>query len=91
MEHSAPHHPALVLLDELAAEPIGPVVSKSMVFDRLLDLRNLVHDKPLLVTFVDQLLGTVPGATMAPGEWWQRELQALRLTMGDTLCPEGVA
>lgn len=91
MEHSAPHHPALVLLDELAAEPIGPAVSKSMVFDRLLDLRNLIGDKPLLVTFVDQLLAAVPGATMASGDWWKNELKALRITMGDALCPEGVA
>jgi len=87
MEHSAPHHPAIFLLDELVAEQVGPVVSKSMVFDRLLDLRNLVDDEPLLVAAVDRTLREVPGATMAPGAWWQRELHVLRAAVGDALCP----
>lgn len=91
MDHTTTPHPAIRLLDDLAAERIAPIVPKPMVFDRLLDLRNMVGDQPLLVAAVDQRLRDVPGATMTPGGWWQNELRGLRAVMGDALCPEGVS
>ncbi len=84
-------HSALRLLDELTVEGIGPVVPKTMVFDRLLDLRNLLADQPLLVAAIDDRLRSVPGATLSPAGWWLEELGALRELVNDALCPEGVS
>lgn len=91
MEQMSPAHAALRLLDELSAEATGALVPKSMVFDRLLDLRNLAADRPLLVAAIDNLLREVPGATLAPGEWWRAELVALRKHVGGAPCLEGVS
>ena len=91
MDQTTKPHPAIRLLDELTAERIAPIVPKPMVFDRLLDLRNMVADQPLLIAAIDQRLRDIPGATMTPGGWWQNELQELRAVMGDALCPEGVS
>ena len=91
MDQMTTPHPAIRLLEELAAERIAPIVPKSMVFDRLLDLRNMVGDQGLLVAAIDQRLRDVPGATMTPGAWWQNELGVLRSVMVDALCPEGVS
>lgn len=83
MDPTTTPHPAIRLLDELAAERLSPIVPKAMVFDRLLDLRNMVADRPLLVAAIDERLREVPGATMTPGGWWQNELRDLRAVMGD--------
>jgi hypothetical protein len=83
MDQTPTLHPAIRLLDELAGERIDPIVPKAMVFDRLLDLRNLVADRPLLVSAIDERLREVPGATLTPGAWWKEQLRALRAIMDD--------
>ena len=91
MDQMSHPHAALRFLDELTAESTGPVVPKTMVFDRLLDLRNLAADRPLLVAAIDNRLREVPGATLAPGKWWRAELIALRELADDSPCLEGVS
>lgn len=91
MDPMSTPHAAIRLLDELSAVRIDPVVPKTEVFDRLLDLRNLVGDLPALVAVIDDSLRDVPGATLAPGAWWQDELRSLRTILGDALCPEAVS
>ena len=90
MDPMSTPHAAILLLDELAAERLVPVVPKTMVVDRLLDLRNLVGDHPSLVAVMDDSLRDVPGATLAPGAWWQDEVRSLRALLGDALHPETV-
>lgn len=91
MDSMSNPHAAIRLLDELASERIDPVMPKTSVFDRLLDLRNLLGDHPSLVAAIDESLRDVPGATQSPGAWWQDELHALRALVGDALCPEAVS
>jgi hypothetical protein len=91
MDPTTTPHPAIRFLDGLTAERIAPIVPKSMVFDRLLDLRNMVGDHPSLVVAIDQRLRDVPGATMTPSGWWQNELRELRATLGDALWAERVS
>ena len=71
-------HPAVDLLDELLANRIDPLVSRTLVVDRLLDLRNSLADDRLLVAVVDQRLVDVPGETTTSGGWWRQELMVLR-------------
>lgn len=91
MDQTPTPHAAMRLLDELSTTRIDPVVPKTEVFDRLLDLRNLVGDHPSLVAVIDDSLRDVPGATLAPGAWWQDELRSLSAILGDALRPEAVS
>ena len=91
MDEISNPHPAIRLLDELTAERVDPVVSKTVVFDQLLDLRNLVAEHPPLVAAIDQSLRDVPGASLAPGAWWRDQLRSLRVLLDATLTPEAVA
>ena len=64
MDPMSTPHPAIRLLDEMAAAPIETVVAKTVVVDRLLDLRNVLGDRPNLVAVIDDSLRDVPGATI---------------------------
>ncbi len=56
----------------------GPTLSKGMVVDRLLDLRNLGRGRDLgLELTVDEMLESVPGQRQVSSEWWLSCLAAL--------------
>ncbi|MEQ8842315.1 MAG: hypothetical protein RIB98_15125 [Acidimicrobiales bacterium] len=84
-------HAAVRLLEELVAERIDPLVSKTEVYDRLLDLRNLVTELPSITAIVDDRLRAVPGATLVPGAWWHEELRSLRMLLDAAFIPESAA
>ena len=59
----------------------GELVSRSRVFDGLLDLRNGTDD-PLLIARIDGLLADVPGGTTVENTWWMTTLEDLRGAIG---------
>ena len=62
------------LVEGLAAERAGPLVAKSFVIDRLLDLRNAAGTRMILVEAIDAVLADIPGATTTTGGWWREQL-----------------
>ena len=74
---------AITLLEQWATEAPSEIMSKRLVVDRLLDVRNSCSDfdKP----FVDTILVDVPGNTMVPGDWWRDRLTELRLLLADDI------
>jgi len=65
-------HRDLQLQTQMFLEEIdGPTLSKGMVVDRLLDLRNLGRGRDLgLELTVDEMLESVPGQRQVSSEWW---------------------
>lgn len=58
-------------------DPATGVVSRSLVIDRLLDLRSLVSSSSMLMTETAHLLSNVPGVNVVEADWWNAT--ALRL------------
>lgn len=58
-------------------DPATGVVSRSLVVDRLLDLRSLVSSSSMLMTETAHLLSNVPGVNVVEAEWWNATAQRL--------------
>ncbi|MEZ5309456.1 MAG: hypothetical protein R2735_02455 [Microthrixaceae bacterium] len=61
---------ARLMLTGWAAEVPEGLIRKSLVVDRLLDLRAELSDEPLLIIEIDQFLASVPGQTVVEPAWW---------------------
>lgn len=72
-------HQDLQLRTESLVEEIdGPMISKGMVIDRLLDLRNVGRGRDLgLELSIDEMLESVPAGMMVSSEWWMTCLAEL--------------
>lgn len=68
---------ARLMLAAWAAEVPDGLIRKSLVIDRLLDLRAELGDEPLLKIEVDQLLATTPGNTVVEAAWWLSSVSTL--------------
>jgi len=77
-EDSAEGHVALQMLDEWTAERHEGLIRKSLVVDRLLDLRTELAEEPLLKIEIDQYLAAVPGNSVVEQAWWRATTAALR-------------
>lgn len=71
---------AMALIAAWAEEEPQTLVSRKLVIDRLLDLRNVVQDDAR--SAIDAILADVPGVTVVEGTWWNLQLETLetRLT-----------
>lgn len=63
------------------------LVSRKLVIDRLLDLRNLASDRDLVA--IDAILADVPGLTVVEARWWHRTVQHLEHVTATCLGTEG--
>lgn len=72
-------HQDLQLRTECLVEEIdGPMMSKGMVIDRLLDLRNVGRGRDLgLELSIDEMLESLPPGMMVSSEWWMTCLAEL--------------
>lgn len=77
-EDSSEGHVALQMLDEWTAERHEGLIRKSLVVDRLLDLRTEFAEEPLLKIEIDQYLAAVPGNSVVEQAWWRATTTALR-------------
>lgn len=69
---------AQALIDSWMAQLSSGLMSRKIVFDRLLDMRNLLnHERGALGT-IDDLLANVPGLTVVEADWWNEELLRLQ-------------
>jgi hypothetical protein len=66
--------PASDVIDGLLLDVDGRVIDRSRVVDALLDIRLAAGSDERLVAEVDAALGTVPGKTMVPTEWYREAL-----------------
>jgi hypothetical protein len=71
---------AIALLAGWTGEEPQTLVSRKLVIDRLLDLRNAVDAASR--AHIDAILADVPGVTVVEGTWWITQLTTLesRLT-----------
>jgi hypothetical protein len=65
------------LIEEFKSNIGGQLVDRGRVVDQLLDLRLAAHDQPQLTSFIDQLLGSLPGRTVVEAAWWAETLDRL--------------
>jgi hypothetical protein len=65
-------------LDALLAGRIEALVPRSSVINELLDLRNEVDDHPQMIARIDEVLGAIPGKSVATGAWWRETIIDLR-------------
>lgn len=68
---------ARLMLTGWAAEVPEGLIRKSLVVDRLLDLRAELADEPLLKIEIDQQLSSVPGQTVVEPAWWLNTVATL--------------
>ena len=68
---------ARLMLTGWAAEVPEGLIRKSLVVDRLLDLRAKLSDEPLLIIEIDQFLASVPGQTVVEPAWWLATVASL--------------
>lgn len=68
---------ARLMLTGWAAEVPEGLIRKSLVIDRLLDLRAELGDEPLLKIEIDEQLSAVPGQTVVEPAWWLNTVAAL--------------
>jgi len=68
---------ARLMLAGWAAEVPEGLIRKSLVVDRLLDLRAELGDEPLLKIEIDQQLASVPGQSVVEPAWWLNTVAAL--------------
>ncbi len=69
---------AQALIDSWMAQLSSGLMSRRIVVDQLLDLRNLLnHERGALAT-IDDLLANVPGITVVEADWWNEELLRLQ-------------
>lgn len=78
-----PIHDHLTEAQDLVAvwsqEQPETLVSRKLVIDRLLDLRNIVAGPAQ--DDIDVILSDVPGVTVVEGRWWNEQLDALETTL----------
>jgi hypothetical protein len=65
---------ARALVDEWMTESVTGVVSRSLVIDRLLDLRALVSSNPTLLQDTNVALSNIPGVNLVDATWWLEAL-----------------
>lgn len=68
---------ARLMLAGWAAEVPDGLIRRSLVIDRLLDLRAELADEPLLKIEIDQYLASTPGQTVVEPAWWLTTVAAL--------------
>lgn len=68
---------ARLMLAGWAAEVPEGLIRKSLVIDRLLDIRAELADEPLLKIEIDQYLASAPGQTVVEPAWWLTTVAAL--------------
>lgn len=61
---------AKLLVDEWMSESVTGVVSRSLVIDRLLDLRALVSSDQTLLREANVALSNIPGVNLVDASWW---------------------
>jgi hypothetical protein len=81
-EDTSEGHAAIQMLDEWTAERHEGLIRKSLVVDRLLDLRTELAEEPLLKIEIDQYLAAVPGNSVVEQAWWRATTAALRTELG---------
>lgn len=85
---------ARLMLAGWAAEVPEGLIRKSLVIDRLLDLRAELGDEPLLKIEIDQHLAAVPGQTVVEPAWWLTTVAGLTEVINqrvDSLRDSGLA
>lgn len=75
MEHTAlqtksPLADAREMVEWWVSEPATGLIRRSLVIDRLLDLRSLVSSSPMLLAETAHLLTNTPGRSVVEAEWW---------------------
>lgn len=68
---------ARTLVEQWRAEAPTGMLRRSLLIDRLLDLRLAVGDAPLLLLEIDRMLTWMPGATVVESRWWIEQLGLL--------------
>jgi hypothetical protein len=66
------------MIDGWVSQLSSGLMSRRIVIDQLLDLRNLLGDEPFAVASIDELLSNVPGITVVESDWWNEELLRLQ-------------
>ncbi len=72
------------LLDAQRAEIHGEYISISRLVDALLDLRGMVEERAELVAYIDEVIRTVPGRSVATNEWWLLQLDLLEIEVNES-------
>lgn len=72
------------LLDAQRAEVHGEYTSISRLIDVLLDLRSMVEDRTELVSYIDEVIRSVPGRSVATNEWWLLQLDLLEIEANES-------
>ncbi len=75
---SADLESAQALIDGWMNQLASGLVSRRVVIDQLLDLRNLLDRVPGALSPIDDVLANVPGITVVEGDWWNEELLRLQ-------------
>lgn len=79
--------PAIDLIATWVAEDVNDgLISRKLVIDRLLDLRNLLSGPDLMG--VDAILVDVPGVTVVESSWWREQLDWLERFAATELQPD---
>ena len=73
---------ALSLINRWSTEDPGSLVSRRLVTDRLLDIRNLLPADD--TGNVDRILRRIPGLTVVERRWWLDELNQLESRLSET-------
>lgn len=58
-------------------DPATGLVSRSLVIDRLLDLRSLSSSSSMLMNETAHLLSNIPGVNVVESEWWNTTARRL--------------
>ncbi|MDH3681547.1 MAG: hypothetical protein OEV40_16545 [Acidimicrobiia bacterium] len=69
-------------LAEARAAVSGEYASVDRVVDTLLDFRSLAGDRADLLAEIDRALGSIPGNSVTPNEWWLSQLARLEVQLG---------
>lgn len=78
--------PAVDLIGTWVAEDVTDgLISRKLVIDRLLDLRNLLSGPDLMG--VDAILVDVPGVTVVESTWWREQVAWLERFAATELQP----
>jgi hypothetical protein len=88
--HSGRCSPALDLIATWAADDANEgLMSRKLVIDRLLDLRNLLSGPGLVG--VDGILANVPGVMVVESSWWREQIAWLERLAATQFETEGLA
>ncbi len=69
---------AQTLIDGWMSQLASGLMSRRVVIDQLLDLRNLLDHDRVALGAIDDLLTNVPGVTVVEADWWNEELLGLQ-------------